>query len=286
VTTVDAHRTEASATIAAPAPDVYRLLTDVAEWPLLYPWIAHTEILESDVLESGGSRDLVKFWAVKPDGTARIWTSRRTLDPRALRMDFEQLGSVGPITGLGGTWVFHPDGEAGCRVETTHWFTTGHDPAEVAGELDRNSARQLAVLRAKAERREEFAGRVLRVERRRELPYTVEESYDLLVRSLGAEHDGAAFVDLASRAPAGGTRTGRTLRIAVPGRAVVQQDLEPADPLELWLRRWRVEQRAGGTLLTAAAVLSSPQAARPRTRELLRAWADSDLAASLAAVER
>lgn len=280
MTTTETHRTEACVEIAAPAEDVYRLLTDVVEWPLLYPWIAHTEVLER---EPDG--DLVQFWAVKPDGSARIWSSRRTLDARALRMDFEQLGSVGPIDALGGTWVFHPRDDGGCRVETRHWFTTGQDPEQVAGELDRNSERQLGVLRTKAERRQEFASRVLRVEQHRELAHDPAEAHARLRRALDAPAGASAeFTDVTRRGPSGGTHTSRTLRIVLPGHAVIEQELTPPDPLELCLRRWRVAPSAGGTTLTASMVLSSPQADRAEGRDALRTWAAANLAASLAAV--
>lgn len=106
------HRTSAAIDVDAPADVVYRALTEVVGWPVLYPWIAHTEVVARD-----GADDEVKFWAVRPgpEGGLRIWTSKRTLDPVARRMVFEQQGSVGPIERLGGTWDFvsREDGGAG-----------------------------------------------------------------------------------------------------------------------------------------------------------------------------
>ncbi len=273
------HRTRATISIEAPPETVYRALTGIDEWPLLYPWIAHTEILERD-----GLNDRAKFWAVRPDGRTRIWTSTRTLDPVALRMVFEQQGSVGPITRLGGEWDFTPEG-GGCRVESRHWFTTDQDPAETAEELDRNGARQLETLKRKTERRTTLANGVLRTEESVLLPVDQAKAHALLLETLGdapAPHGApqeAEFIDTALTAPDGTVHPSRALQITLAPHTLVHRHLTVPQPFELVLRVWRLVPEAGGTRLTGSrtAVIAAPYTEREPLLDWLRSETASDL---------
>ncbi|MCS0639589.1 aromatase/cyclase [Streptomyces sp. LP05-1] len=274
------HRTEARITIDAPAELVYRTLTDVAGWPLLYPWIVHTEIVEMR-----GTGDLSRFWAVRPgpEGGLRIWQSRRTLHDDTLRMVFEQQGSVGAIRGLGGEWLFIPLENGGCRVESHHWFTTDQDPAVTAGELDRHGALQMRTLKAAVEGREQDGPLVLRADRSALLPGTVEEIHARLAAALGqdgpATGETAGFGTAVMEHPDGTTHSGRIVRIGRPPHTLVVKHLDAPGEFALYRRSWRLAQEADGVRVTAGHLA----VARPETlagdragerRRALMAWLD------------
>ncbi|MCV2458474.1 SRPBCC family protein [Streptomyces sp. ICN988] len=263
------HTTRAGIDVDATPDTVYGALTDVADWPVLYPWIAHTEILSQD-----GPHDEVKFWAVRPgpEGGLRIWTSRRTLDPVALRMEFTQQGSVGPIRELGGTWDFRPRPGGGCRVTSGHWFTTDADPRDTAGELDRHGGLQMRTLKARTERPASLTSDVVRVEDRAVLAGSVDSVrarlLDALPRRTGAE---SAWFGTHDDVP--------TVQIEHGGHTLVQKLLDPPGPAELYRRRWRLAEAPGGVLV-AADVLAVASTGQDRVRQ--RAGGDVRRALALA----
>ncbi|WP_328538825.1 aromatase/cyclase [Streptomyces sp. NBC_00344] len=263
------HRTRAGIDVDAPAESVYRALTDVSGWPVLYPWIAHTEVVSRD-----GQDDEVKFWAVRPgpEGGLRIWTSRRTLDPDALRMDFTQQGSVGPIKELGGTWDFLARPDGGCRVESGHWFTTDADPAETAGELDRHGGLQMRTLKSQTEHRTALTSDVIRVEDSAVFTGTVASVHARLLDTLPArDSDESAWF--------GAVDGVRTVQIGHGGHTLVQKLLTPPDPAALYRRRWRITEAPGGVLVTAD-VLAVASAGQERVTELAAADVLSALASA------
>ncbi|MCT9087704.1 SRPBCC family protein [Streptomyces sp. ASQP_92] len=263
------HRTRAGIEIDAPADTVYRALTEVADWPLLYPWIAYTEVLTQQ-----GQDDEVKFWAVRPgpEGGLRVWTSRRTLDPVALRMDFTQQGSVGPIKELGGTWDFLPRPDGGCRVVSGHWFTTDADPKETAGELDRHGGLQMRTLKSKTEQPSSLTSDVIRVEDSVVLAGSVTEAHARLLAALPArEGEESAWFGTQDGAPA--------VQIEHGGHTLVQKLLTPPEPAELYRRRWRLAAAPGGVSVTADVLAV---ASNGRDRVLERAAGDVRAALALA----
>ncbi|MFI9080856.1 SRPBCC family protein [Streptomyces sioyaensis] len=260
-----AHRTHATIDIDAPAMSVYRALTGVADWPLLYPWIAHTEVLTRE-----GADDEVKFWAVRPDGTGlRVWTSKRTLDPDALRMVFEQLGPVGPIRQLGGTWNFVPRPDGGCRVESSHWFTADADPTESAEELARHGALQMQTLKSQTESATALTTDVIRAES------AVLVSGGSLARIRGRLL--AALPDGDGDAWFGDTPAGLAVQIAHGEDVLVQKPLSPPAPARLYRTRWRLAQEAGSVRVTAD-VLAVTTGEHARVRRLAEAGVRDALA--------
>ncbi|MCH0560423.1 MULTISPECIES: SRPBCC family protein [unclassified Streptomyces] len=259
--TEEIHRTKAEITVDAPAELVYRTLTNVAGWPLLYPWIVHTEIVEQR-----GSEDLSKFWAVRPgpEGGLRIWQSRRRLHEDTLRMVFEQQGTVGAIRRLGGEWLFIALESGGCRVESHHWFTTDQDPAITAAELDRHGALQMRTLKAAVEGREQDGPLVLRAERRALLPGRVEDVHARLSAALGQDgtaEETAVFGTADTPHPDGCTGDGRTVHIGRAPHTIVVKHLDPPRGFALYRRSWRLAQEADGVRVTAERLA----VARPET---------------------
>ncbi|MEV7401227.1 SRPBCC family protein [Streptomyces sp. NPDC091267] len=261
------HRTRAAIDVDAPAESVHRALTDVAGWPVLYPWIAHTEVVAQEGLD-----DTVKFWAVRPgpEGGLRIWTSTRTVDPAALRMEFTQQGSVGPISELGGTWDFVPLPGGGCRVESGHWFTTAADPADTAGELDRHGGLQMRTLKAQTEHPTALTSDVVRVQDSTVAEGTVAQVHARLLGALPPRvGEESAWFGTADGVPA--------VQIEHGGHTLVQKLLTPPGPATQYRRRWRLTGAPDGVRVTVDVLAVATEG-----HGLVRERAVADVRAALA----
>ncbi|KNB52159.1 aromatase/cyclase [Streptomyces caatingaensis] len=164
-------------TVGAPAGAVYRLVADVGNWPRVFPPTLHVDHLGRE-----GDEERIRIWATA-NGEAKSWTSRRSLDPDALRIRFRQEVSSPPVASMGGSWVIEPLTPDTSRVRLLHDYrAVGDDPAGlewIERAVDRNSRAELAALKAHAER----AGD----ER--------EFSFEDTVHIEGAAEDAYAFVD-------------------------------------------------------------------------------------------
>ncbi|MFE0804700.1 aromatase/cyclase [Streptomyces sp. NPDC058812] len=137
-------------TAAAPAATVYRLIADVENWPRIFPPTIHVEHVE---LEAGKER--IQIWATA-NGEAKNWTSRRTLDPESLRIDFRQEVSTPPVAAMGGAWIIEPVSPTESRIRLLHDYRAVDDDPEhlkwIDEAVDRNSRSELAALRTNVER--------------------------------------------------------------------------------------------------------------------------------------
>jgi aromatase len=136
-------------TIAAPAPAVYRLLAEVTNWPRIFPPTIHVDRVEHD-----GSQERIRIWATA-NGEAKNWTSRRELDPEALRITFRQEVTAPPVAAMGGTWIIEPLGENESRVRLQHDYRAvdddPHDLLWIDEAVDKNSRSELAALKKNVE---------------------------------------------------------------------------------------------------------------------------------------
>jgi len=136
-------------TVSAPAAAVYDLIADVENWPLLFEPTIHVEYIEREA-----ETERIRIWATA-NGAAKTWTSRRTLDPQSLRVDFRQEVPQPPVGGMGGAWVVEPLSEYESRVRLLHdYFPATEDPADrdwIAKAIDANSGKELAALKKRAE---------------------------------------------------------------------------------------------------------------------------------------
>ncbi|MET9128193.1 SRPBCC family protein, partial [Streptomyces sp. NPDC004528] len=136
-------------TIAAPAPAVYRLLAEVTNWPRIFPPTIHV-----DQVERNGSEERIRIWATA-NGEAKNWTSRRTLDPEALRITFRQEIPAPPVAAMGGTWIIEPLGDDASRVRLLHDYRAidddPHDLLWIDQAVDRNSRSELDALKKNVE---------------------------------------------------------------------------------------------------------------------------------------
>jgi aromatase len=99
---LDHPEVEHEVTVRAPAATGYRLIADVQNWPRIFPPTVYV-----DRLESSGRTERIRIWATA-NGEAKNWTSRRVLDPAALRIEFRQEVSTPPVAAMGGTWLIEP----------------------------------------------------------------------------------------------------------------------------------------------------------------------------------
>ncbi|MFJ4691867.1 aromatase/cyclase [Streptomyces sp. NPDC088766] len=137
-------------TIGAPAATIYRLLADVSHWPQIFPPTIHVEREAT-----GGNTERIRIWATA-NGEAKNWTSRRTLDPDALRITFRQEVTTAPVAAMGGTWIVEPLGENTSRVRLLHDYrAVDDDPGDlqwIDKAVDTNSTAELAALKDNVER--------------------------------------------------------------------------------------------------------------------------------------
>ncbi len=136
-------------TVAAPPADVYRLIAEVDNWPQLFPPTVHAESVELS-----GGEERIRIWATA-NGEAKHWTSRRTLDPVGLRIEFGQEVSSDPVATMRGTWIIEPLGEAESRIRLLHHYRAVDDDPEKLSWIDRavdtNSRSELGALKRNAE---------------------------------------------------------------------------------------------------------------------------------------
>lgn len=136
-------------TISAPAAAVYRLIAEVENWPRIFPPTVFV-----DHVERGAREERIRIWATA-NGTAKNWTSRRTLDAEALRITFRQEVSAPPVAAMGGTWIIEPLSDSESRVRLLHDYRTIDDDPDdlkwIDEAVDRNSRSELAALKTNVE---------------------------------------------------------------------------------------------------------------------------------------
>ncbi|MEX5712134.1 SRPBCC family protein [Parafrankia sp. FMc6] len=69
------HETKHEITVTAPAPVVYELIANIADWPRIFPPTVHAEYVER-----GETGERIRIWAMA-NGEPKGWLSRRHLDP-------------------------------------------------------------------------------------------------------------------------------------------------------------------------------------------------------------
>ncbi|MDI3390346.1 aromatase/cyclase [Streptomyces sp. B-S-A8] len=137
-------------TAAAPAETVYRLIAEVENWPRIFPPTIHVEHVER-----GANDERIQIWATA-NGEPKNWTSRRTLDPGSLRIDFRQEVSTPPVAAMGGAWIIEPLSATESRIRLLHDYRAVDDDPDslkwIDEAVDRNSRSELAALRTNVER--------------------------------------------------------------------------------------------------------------------------------------
>lgn len=140
--------------IAAPAADIYALIADARSWPVRFGPTIHVDRLEHDDEPGRPGSERLRIWATA-GGTVKSWTSRRELDPTALRVSFRQEVSQPPVAAMSGEWTVTATGPISATVVLAHSYAAvDDDPAGLAwidAVCDANSRAELANLKSIAE---------------------------------------------------------------------------------------------------------------------------------------
>ncbi|MEV1026429.1 aromatase/cyclase [Streptomyces sp. NPDC050264] len=248
--------TEHTTTVQAPAEVAYALVADVSRWPETFPPTVHAEIVERE-----GDAELIRLWATA-NGTAKTWTSRRGHDPRQLKVTFRQERSQHPVGGMGGAWVVEPLSDTSCRVRLLHDFHAAtDDPADldwISRAVDRNSASELAALKAAAEAT--GSQELLTFDDTVTVEGSGKDVYDFLNEaqlwrerlphvarvSLEEDEPGLQILEMDTRTKDGSTHTTRSVRVCSSATSIVYKQIVLPALMTLHTGRWLIEERDGG----------------------------------------
>ncbi|MBD0838356.1 aromatase/cyclase [Streptomyces sp. TRM68416] len=280
-------------TVEAPAAEVYRLIAEVENWPLIFPPSVHVERVEH-----AGDEERIQIWATA-NGTAKNWTSRRVLDPGALRITFRQEVSAPPVAAMGGTWIAEAVAPDRTRLRLLHDYrAVDDDPAGlewIDQAVDRNSRLELAALKASVELATGTPDLMLSFEDSVEINGSAKDVYDFINEAnLWQERlPHVAAVDLREEIPGlqvlrmdtltkdGSSHTTESVRVCFPHQRIVYKQTTLPALMALHTGCWSlVEDDRGVTTATSQhtvivntgnihAILG-PDAGVPEARTFLR----------------
>ncbi|WAZ24636.1 aromatase/cyclase [Streptomyces cinnabarinus] len=251
-------------TIEAPAAEVYRLIADVENWPLIFPPSVLVERVEHT-----GNEERIRIWATA-NGTAKNWTSRRVLDPEALRITFRQEVSAPPVAAMGGTWIAEAVEPGRTRLRLLHDYrAVDDDPAGlewIDQAVDRNSRAELAALKTNVELATGAPDLMLSFEDSVEINGSAKDVYDFINEAdrwkdrlphvaevdLTEETPGLQVLRMDTLTKDGSSHTTESVRVCFPhDRIVYKQTTLPA-LMALHTGRWTlVEDDRGVTTATS-----------------------------------
>ncbi|MFI9030957.1 aromatase/cyclase [Streptomyces sp. NPDC053560] len=250
-------------TVQAPAAEVYRLLAEVENWPRIFP-----PTLYVDHVEQGGNEERIRIWATA-NGTAKNWTSRRTLDPEALRITFRQEVSAPPVAAMGGAWIIEPLGEGESRIRLLHDYRAiDDDPSSlqwIDEAVDRNSRSELAALKENVELAHASAELTFSFEDTVRIAGSAKDAYDFIneaqhweerlphVASVRLEEDvpGLQSLEMDTRAKDGSTHTTKSYRVCFPQQKIAYKQVTLPALMTLHTGRWTFEETDEGVAATS-----------------------------------
>ncbi|PSL52682.1 aromatase [Saccharothrix carnea] len=247
--------------VHAPAEEVYRLIAEVANWPQLFPPSVHVEHLER-----GDAHERIRIWATA-NGEAKTWTSRRELDPAALRVDFRQEVSQAPVASMGGAWLVEPLSGDECRVRLLHDYRAVDDDPErlawIDQAVDRNSTSELAAMKANAELAS--AGLLTTFDDTVRIEGSAEDAYDFINEaalwqerlphvarvSLQEDTPGLQVLEMDTRTKDGSVHTTKSVRVCLPHRRIVYKQVVLPALMTLHTGHWLFEPDGDGVVVTS-----------------------------------
>ncbi|CAL9564307.1 aromatase/cyclase [Streptomyces sp. enrichment culture] len=251
-------------TVDAPAGDVYRLIAEVENWPRIFPPTIFVDHLERD-----GDQQRIRIWATA-NGEVKTWSSRRTLDPAALRVDFRQEVSAPPVAAMGGAWVIEPLTAASCRVTLLHDYRAVDDDPEglawIDEAVDRNSRSELAALKANLERVAAEDDLMFSFEDTVLVDGSAEDLYDFVneagrwperlphVASVELTEDtpGVQSLRMETRAKDGSTHTTHSYRVCHPHHRIVYKQTTLPALMTLHTGRWTFRETEDGKVAASS----------------------------------
>ncbi|MFJ8871684.1 aromatase/cyclase [Streptomyces sp. NPDC102473] len=246
-------------TVGAPAATVYELLAEVTNWPRVFPPTIHV-----DRIETTGDEERIRIWATA-NGEAKNWTSRRTLDPRALRITFRQEVSAPPVASMGGTWIIEPLGEQESRIRLLHDYRAidddPHDLLWIERAVDRNSTAELAALKTNVERAHASEELTFSFTDTVHIDGSVKDAYDFVDEAglwserlphvatvrLTEDTPGLQTLEMDTRAKDGSVHTTKSYRVTFPHHKIAYKQVTLPALMTLHTGIWTFEETDGGT---------------------------------------
>jgi aromatase len=263
-------------TVNAPAESIYQLLADVTNWPRIFPPTIHVERLE----HSDG-KERISIWATA-NGQAKSWTSRRVLDPAALRIEFRQEVSAPPVASMGGTWIIEPLGPSSARIRLLHDYRAIDDDADglrwIDEAVDRNSRSELAALKGTIEQAHESADHTFSFEDSVLVNGAAKDVYDFIneadqwaerlphVATVRLEEDtpGLQTLEMDTRATDGSVHTTKSYRVTFPSHKIAYKQVTLPALMSLHTGYWTFQDSDEGVVATSqhTVVLNTENIAR------------------------
>ncbi|MEU5884562.1 aromatase/cyclase [Spirillospora sp. NPDC047279] len=267
------YETEHEITVSAPAETIFALIADVGAWPRLFPPTVHVEHVER-----GETEELIRIWATA-NGEAKTWTSRRVLDRAGRRITFRQERSQPPLAAMGGEWSIEEAPGGTARVVLKHDFRPLDDTPEkvswITRAVDTNSEKELAALKAAAERQHGQGDLVLHFEDTIRVDGDAAAVYDFIYRGdlwpdrlphvarvvLGEETPGVQTLEMDTRAADGSVHTTESVRVCLPPGTIVYKQLRTPALMTVHTGRWTIRPEGAGAAVTSAhTVVIDPEA--------------------------
>jgi aromatase len=263
-------------TVNVPAADVYRMLAEVENWPRIFPPTIYV-----DRVEQSTSSERIRIWATAND-EVKTWTSRRTLDPDKLRIDFRQEVSQPPVAAMGGAWLIEAGAGSQSRVRLLHDYRAIDDDPDQLAWLDRavdsNSRTELAALKTNLEA---ATGANERLAFSFEDAVTVNgagrDVYDFIneaqlwqarlphvARVVLTENDpGLQVLEMDTRTADGSTHTTKSVRICFPHQRIVYKQVALPALMTMHTGFWQISEdpsRPGSVKVTSQHTVSINEA--------------------------
>jgi aromatase len=249
--------------VQAPATVIYQLIADVANWPQIFPPSVHVEYLERS-----GSHERIQIWATAND-EAKTWTSRRELDPNALRVEFRQERSTPPVGAMGGTWIVEPISDGESHVRLLHDYrAVDEDPAKlewIDKAVDRNSQSELGALKANAELLSGSTQLLLTFEDSVRIDGSAKDVYDFIneahlwserlphVAKVSLQEDtaGLQLLEMDTRTNDGSVHTTKSVRVTFPHERIAYKQIQVPALMTLHTGLWTFTETDHGVTATS-----------------------------------
>ncbi|KFF97884.1 cyclase [Streptomyces scabiei] len=270
-------KTRHTINVAAEPKAVYELIAAAQDWPHIFPPTVHVERLDGD-----DRSERLRIWAFA-HGEVRAWTSRRQLDPSALRVTFRQEVSSAPVASMGGEWIVEGT-PGGSSVVLLHDFAVvGDDPVArewVERAVDTNSGSELAALKTAAESLAAEPRALLSFADHVDISGSQHEVYDFLWRAdlweerlphvsrlvLTEPGDDLQTVEMDTRATDGSVHTTKSVRVGFAPKQLVYKQIQVPPLMAAHTGRWTIEPTEHGVRATSHhTVVLHPE----RVREVL-----------------
>ena len=247
--------------VSASAGRIYEVLTDVAQWPTIFPPTIHA--VSRPMAES---EEIVDIWATAGD-QVKSWSSRRWFNG-SLRIDFTQQVPAEPIVEMSGSWIIEPRGATSARVRLLHSFSAANDEdlRWIDQTVDTNSRAELESLkhciesdRAHAELRFDFADEVTINGRLCDVYDFVNQADEWAERlphvatvRLTERTPGVQFLEMDTRSPDGSTHTTASHRICFEPERIVYKQVALPSLMQLHTGQWTFTEEAGHVVASSA----------------------------------